>query len=599
LLPAGNGAVWGDFTSGDGNGFRVQRADTTNSTTDIYGDFWRLRFVLPGESTPTVLEPEKFSLDETVVGNVLTGTPVQFDLTNPGESLFVSQQFTLFKKESTIRILVTFRNNSASDIILPVSMSGTFQTNTQSTEATSDDGNSFTTTDRWLITSDSNGGPVHTFVSGGPGSVVERPTGQVFSAGAGAVASRFNITIPRNRTRSLMFFGLLNDNVADALKRTQRLNNPLQTEQAGLLKGLTQQQRYEVLNWDLRPPLSVAGADAGGAPIVQIIDGVGNVRSLFYAYEGGFRGGVRVALGDVNGDGVPDIITAPGQGRTTVIRVYNADTGKLQYSFTPFEANYTGGAFVAAGDVNGDGVADIIVGSGANRTQEVRVFDGRKRETDGSQTQMVTLSADLLGYPGANGVHVAAGDVDGVTAADRGTPTAEIITAPGSGIMNPTVKVFQTSVGANNVVEKTPTQLTELTFNPYPSSSAGAYITAGNLDGDARGIAEILTINGDGPVLVKIFQPDQSPPGADPTNGFPVYEAPFRRGGRIAMTDVNRDGRPDLIIGMGPGLYPSVNYMDVKFDALNNGYRASLLKGIYPFVSHFLGGIFVAGNATR
>src|SRR5581483_3611532 len=61
------------------------------------------------------------------------------------------------------------------------------------------------------------------------------------------------------------------------------------------------------------PNILVTGADAGGGPNVLAFDADNNnVLFNFFAYDPNFTGGVRVAAGDVNGDGVPDIITSPG-----------------------------------------------------------------------------------------------------------------------------------------------------------------------------------------------------------------------------------------------------------------------------------------------
>ncbi len=64
----------------------------------------------------------------------------------------------------------------------------------------------------------------------------------------------------------------------------------------------------------LAAPL-VVGADAGGAPHVKVFNPNGSLRFSFFAYPASFTGGVRVATGDVTGDGVDDIITAPGRRR--------------------------------------------------------------------------------------------------------------------------------------------------------------------------------------------------------------------------------------------------------------------------------------------
>jgi hypothetical protein len=124
--------------------------------------------------------------------------------------------------------------------------------------------------------------------------------------------------------------------------------------------------------------IRVVAPDAGGAPEVKVYDAhTGQLKFDFRAYAPGFTGGVRVAVGDVNGDGVPDIITAPGPGGGPDIHVYDGKTGGLMGQFFAFSPNFTGGSYVAAGDVNGDGRADIIVGADAGGGPNVTAFDGR------------------------------------------------------------------------------------------------------------------------------------------------------------------------------------------------------------------------------
>ena len=90
-----------------------------------------------------------------------------------------------------------------------------------------------------------------------------------------------------------------------------------------------------------------------------------------------FFGGVRIASADVTGDSVADIVTAAGPGGAPHVRVMNGATGKDSLNFLAYDASFSGGAFVAAGDVTGDGLADIVTGAGEGGSPQVKVFDGR------------------------------------------------------------------------------------------------------------------------------------------------------------------------------------------------------------------------------
>jgi trimeric autotransporter adhesin len=222
----------------------------------------------------------------------------------------------------------------------------------------------------------------------------------------------------------------------------------------------------------------VTGIDTGAAPLVRAFTPrtMTNV-AAFFAYSPQFNGGVRVAAGDVNGDGAPDIITGSGPGAAHVKAFSGRDLSEL-HTFLPYGTGFMGGVFVATGDVNGDGFDDIITGTDSGAMGHVKVFDGR------TGAELRSFFAYPAGFTG--GVRVAAGDINGDGFAD-------IITGAGPG-GGPHVKAFDGRT------------LAEMrSFFAYTATfSGGVFVAAGDVDGDGR--ADIITGSGPGAgPHVKVF----------------------------------------------------------------------------------------------
>ena len=121
----------------------------------------------------------------------------------------------------------------------------------------------------------------------------------------------------------------------------------------------------------------------------------------------GLSGGVNVAAGDVNGDGRDDIIVGAGPGAGPHVKVFNgADLSTLLHSFLAFGPGFRGGVNVAAGDVNGDSRDDIIVGVGSGGVPHVKVFNG-------ADPSFVIDSFLAYGTGFLGGVTVSVGDWNG------------------------------------------------------------------------------------------------------------------------------------------------------------------------------------------
>jgi subtilisin family serine protease len=227
----------------------------------------------------------------------------------------------------------------------------------------------------------------------------------------------------------------------------------------------------------------ITGAGAGGGPHVRVFDRYGDLKSQFFAYNSNFRGGVKVAAVDVNGDGKEEIITGAGAGGGPHVRVFNG-SGALKEEFFAYSPYFRGGVYVAGGDVDGDGKEEIITGAGAGGGPHVRVFNGSGNVV----SQFFAYDRNFRG-----GVRVAVGNIDSKGAKYK----EEIVTAPGKG-GGPHIRVFDTD-----------SRLKRQFFAYNKNFRSGVQVGAGDINKD--GIDEIITGAGaGGGPHVRMFDSDGS-----------------------------------------------------------------------------------------
>jgi hypothetical protein len=124
----------------------------------------------------------------------------------------------------------------------------------------------------------------------------------------------------------------------------------------------------------------ITGASPGGGPHVRVFNATtGSEIFGFFAYAMTFNGGVTVAAGDANGDGRADILTGAGSGGGPHVRLFDGVTRNEIAGFFAFDVAFLGGVRVAMADVTGDGLSDLIAATGAGIPSRIALLDGPSR----------------------------------------------------------------------------------------------------------------------------------------------------------------------------------------------------------------------------
>jgi len=121
-------------------------------------------------------------------------------------------------------------------------------------------------------------------------------------------------------------------------------------------------------------PFTATGSAAGTPGTVTVRNADGSVRYSTTVFEG-FTGGVRVATGDVNDDGVDDVVAVPAFGGASTIVVLNSQTGAVIRTATVFENSFRGGLYVQVGDAQNLGYDQVLVGAGDSGGPRVTLLD--------------------------------------------------------------------------------------------------------------------------------------------------------------------------------------------------------------------------------
>lgn len=294
----------------------------------------------------------------------------------------------------------------------------------------------------------------------------------------------------------------------------------------------------------------VVAQGRGSEPIVRRVNGQGDLLAEFYAYDPRFLGGVRLAMGDVDGDGEDEIIAGAGPGGGPQVRIFGMD-GKVEGQFFAFDEGERFGIFMSAGDVNGDGIDEILVASDNGGTGQVRIFN-RHGHLKGAFFPLGRTDA---------GIRVSVGDFDGDRAMEiittlAGNGDGSVFIHDGTGRYVASFPVFDEKVENLNI--------------------ASADLDADGIDeiivGAGTGyIPEVAVYNSRGELIREFF-------------AFPLE---FRGGVEVTAGDIDQNGTIEFYLTPQSGGGPQVRIFSASaaliggFFAYDPSYRLGAVSAIY------------------
>jgi photosystem II stability/assembly factor-like uncharacterized protein len=268
----------------------------------------------------------------------------------------------------------------------------------------------------------------------------------------------------------------------------------------------------------------ITGLGIGGRSWVGVRDSDCTYRKGFSAFPTMLPPAVKVAAADINGDGGDEIVTGQGVGGDSYAAIYNQAGNQIRFFKTYSSVNNMSGEInLSAGDSNGDGIDEIIAGTGINGVNFVAFYSPNGVYLHGFRPWSFSIN------PGGE-VNVTTGDVDG-------DGQEEVVCGQGEGGSS-WVSVFE--MDGKHIKS----------FQPYNSSNnptGEVHVGVVDIDGDGR--SEILAGQGQGGISwVGIWNIE-----GKFLYGFRGFASGENQGGEVYATgaDLDRDGCGEILVSSG------------------------------------------------
>jgi subtilisin family serine protease len=251
------------------------------------------------------------------------------------------------------------------------------------------------------------------------------------------------------------------------------------------------------------------GAPSGVLPEVDVYRANGAQYARFQAYTSNFSGGVRVAIINNEGASIPRIVTAAGETGGPHIRVFTA-FGAVAHEFFAYSKDSSHGVNMSIGDMNGDGVQDIVTSVGSSVSQDIITWSE-------SGVELSRFTASL--FPESSPLSVATVDYD--------DDIAEEIAV--TGVIDGVARVALYNADGTYLVD----------FTPYAGVS-DVSVSRVDLNGDFYDDIAVAALAGTNDI--RVFTKIGALRGSETLIGQALV------GNRIIGTDLDLDGSQDLVV---------------------------------------------------
>jgi hypothetical protein len=303
------------------------------------------------------------------------------------------------------------------------------------------------------------------------------------------------------------------------------------------------------VNGDGKPDLVVANFNSASVSVLLNTTTPGAAAPTF-ASQVGFntgQGARSVTVADLNGDGKPDLVVASGANTVSVLLNTTA-TGATTPTFASkvdFAAGM-GSVSVAVGDLNGDGLPDIVVVNEGSNTVSVLL----NTTAAGNPTPSFAMKGDFA--TGSNPVSVAVADLNG-----DGSPDIAVANRSSNSV----------SVLLNTTMAGAPAPSFALRTDFTTTANIGS-VAAVDLNGDGK---PDLVVASYAYNIVSVLLNTTAAGAAAPAFALKVdfHTVTYTGASSVAIGDLNGDGRPDVVLAN-----PSANSVSVLLntpETITNG----------------------------